>query len=255
MRIAITGAANGIGAASAALLKSRGAEIIAFDIVRPETAVDRYVSVDFSDMESIAATVDAAEGPFDALLNIAGVPPRDVNAAEVLAVNFIGFRAFTDRILPKLGDGGSIVNMASRAGEHWHQNIDQVRALMALGEDDDLPGFVESHAIDATRAYGLSKEAVIVWTLANTEALLVRGLRANAVSPSAVETRVLGDFKAALGRRADVSLQRTGRPGTAEEIAEVVAFLAGPESSWVKGSNIVVDGGISAMTAADTLRV
>ena len=103
------------------------------------------------------------------------------------------------------------------------------------------------------RSYDLSKEAVIVWSIAQVEPLIARDIRINTVSPAAVETRILDDFVTAFGERATKMMARTRRSGRPEEVAEVVAFLAGPQSSWVKGVDMPVDGGTSALLSADAI--
>jgi NAD(P)-dependent dehydrogenase (short-subunit alcohol dehydrogenase family) len=167
-------------------------------------------------------------------------------------VNFFGLRSFMDGMLNKLSTGSSIVNTASRAGAGWRENLDQVKALMAL-EVGGLPGFLEAQNIDATRAYNLSKEALIVLTMAETQNMLARGLRMNSVSPAAVSTDILGDFKAAFGDKVAANIARVGRPGNAGEIADVIIFLASPDSSWIKGQDLVIDGGMSALAIAEAL--
>ena len=253
MRVAITGAAAGIGAASAALLKRDGAHVVAFDIAEPATELDEWIRVDMSDPTSIAAAADATSARFDALLNIAGLPPREGQAARVLAVNYLGLVNFAERFFDKLNSGAAIVNLASRAGSEWHKNLTQVKALMEVADVDDLKRFVAAHDIDYVRAYHLSKEAVIVWTMRQTQSVLARGLRMNCVSPAAVSTGILEDFKAAFGERATKGIALAGRAGTPQEIAALVAFLARTESSWIKGANIAIDGGLDAMLAHQTL--
>jgi len=253
MRIALTGGATGIGAATAARLKSTGCEITAFDIVKPQANVDTWIPLDLSSEASIADAQESAAGPFDALINNAGLPPREGLGVKVLEVNYFGLKAFTEGMLDKLGDQAAIVNVASRAGAMWRQNIEQVKALMALPDLSEIPDFLAANDIDHVRAYDLSKEAVIVWTMANTERLIARGLRANTVSPAAVSTGILDDFLVAFGARAAKSIARAGRPGTAEEIADVISFLASPQSRWLKGIDITIDGGMSAMAQSGML--
>ena len=251
MRVALTGAATGIGAAVATKLKTAGHEVIAFDISQPDS-VDRWIKTDLSDPGSIEAALQAVDGPFDALINNAGLPPREGQTEVILRVNFFGLKAFTDGFLDKLSPGAAIVNTASRAGAHWRDNLEEVKALMAL-DPSDLPGFIQDRNMDATRAYNLSKEAVIVFTLAQTEALIARGLRMNSVSPAAVSTGILDDFVAAFGERVAKNIARAGRPGLPEEVADVIVFLASPDSNWLKGTDIVVDGGMSAAAQSDML--
>ncbi len=253
MRVALTGGATGIGACVAEKLKRRGALVVSFDINRPEHNVDEWIETNLGDQASITSAVRKVKGSFDVLINNAGVPPRDGLTEKVLQVNFFGLRQFMEEMLEKLEPSATIVNTASRAGSMWRENIDQVKALMALKSQDELPAFIDENDIDTVRAYNLSKEAVIALTFANTERLLGRNIRINSVSPAAVSTDILDDFKAAFGERAATAIARAGRPGTAEEIAEVITFLASPESHWIKGENITIDGGMTAMATTDEL--
>lgn len=253
MRVALTGGATGIGAAVAARLRAGGHDVTAFDITDPGGHVDKWIRTDLNDPASIAAALDAANGPYHALINNAGLPPRDGLAERVLNVNFIGFRAFLTGMLDKLAPGGAIVNTASRAGAFWRDNLDEVKALMALDSPEGLAAFVADRGIDHVRAYNLSKEAVIVQTMAETEALMARDLRMNSVSPAAVSTGILDDFVSAFGERVAKNIARAGRPGLPEEVAEVIVFLASPESGWLKGIDIPIDGGMGAMAVTDML--
>lgn len=252
MKVALTGAATGIGAVVADKLVQAGHAVTAFDIHKPSAAVERFVETNLADPASIDAAIAAVDGPFDALINNAGVPPREGLAQLVLDVNFFGLRAFLDGMLDKMADDASIVNTASRAGAMWRDNLDQVKAVMAL-DRAGLPAFLDEQGIDATRAYNLSKEAVIVLSMAQTEAMVARGVRMNSVSPAAVSTGILDDFIAAFGEKVAKNVARAGRPGTPEEIADVIVFMASAQSAWIKGQDLVVDGGMSAMAASDML--
>jgi len=261
MRIALTGGASGIGAALLPKLAAAGHRVTAFDVARPDEPLDHWVETELGDPAAIDAAVAAAvaivdaDGPFDALINNAGLPPREGLAARVLAVNFLGFRRFLDGMLDTLASGGAIVNTASRAGAFWRDNLDEIRALTALGSIDELDAFVAARGIDHVRAYNLSKEAMIVQTIARTEEMIGRGLRMNSVSPAAVDTGILGDFRSAFGDRMARNVARAGRPGSAEEVADVIAFLASPGSAWLKGVDITIDGGMSAMAASDAMEL
>lgn len=255
MRIALTGGASGIGAAIAARLVRDGHEVTAFDIAKPQEEAAHWIETDLGDPESVAAAIASAQGPYDALINNAGLPPRDGQAELILRVNFFGFRQFLEGMLDSLAPEASIVNTASRAGAMWRDSIDEVKALMALRAHGDAAEFVAQRSIDHVRAYNLSKEAVIVLTIAEAERMIARGLRMNCVSPAAVSTGILDDFVAAFGERVARNIARAGRPGLAEEIADVVAFLAGPKSRWLKGVDIPVDGGMTAMAVCDAMEL
>mgnify|MGYP003666794911 FL=1 len=252
MRAAMTGAATGIGAITAQKLRARGYEVVAFDISEP-AHVDQWVRVDMSDPDAIRKAAEQVSGPFDCLINNAGLPPRAGLEKTILAVNFLGLVQMTNALVPMLVEGGSIVNTASRAGAAWRDNIDEVKALMALTGPADLDAFIESRRINHIRAYNLSKEAVIVWSMAQTERMIAARLRMNTVSPAAVSTGILGDFATAFGEKMARNVARVGRPGLPDEIADVIVFLASAESHWIKGSDLIIDGGMAALATTDQL--
>lgn len=252
MHIALTGAATGIGAAALALFKANGHRVTAFDRV-PVPDADTWVAVDLADLDAVRAAAGGVAEPVDALVLNAGVPPRPDNQAALLTINVLASIAFAGAIEQQLTPGAGIVVTASRAGEKWQENIAQVQALLAIDAAEDVPAFLAQNPMDPLRAYCLSKEAMIVWAMCATERLLARELRVNCVSPSAVETPILGDFLDYMGARAKVATDRVGRAGQPEDVAQIIAFLAGPASAWIRGQNIVCDGGISAMVASDGL--
>ena len=149
--------------------------------------------------------------------------------------------------------GSAIINTASRAGAFWRDNLEEVKALMALGGTTDLAGFIEDQGIDHVRAYNLSKEAVIVWGLAQTQRLIGLDLRMNSVSPAAVSTAILDDFETAFGDRMARNVARVGRPGHPEEVADLIVFLLSDDSRWLKGNDFTIDGGMSALAMCDQL--
>ncbi len=255
MHIALTGGSTGIGAAVVAKLQADGNTVTVFDLHKPTGPVDHWVEVDLSSPESIDKALASVTTPFNALINNAGLPPRDGQAELVLNVNFIGLRYFMNGMLKHLETGSAIVNTASKAGGDWLDNIDQVKALMAIADTAGLAEFINDNNIDPVRAYNLSKEAVIVLVFQMTEDLLARQLRINAVSPAAVSTEILDDFKNAFGDRVAGSIARVGRAGDATEIASVISFLISEQSHWIKGQNITIDGGLTAMVLSDELQL
>ena len=252
MRVALTGGSTGIGASIVQKLSSTNHDVIVFDVSEPADGASQWIKTDLSDPASIASAIEQADGTFDALINNAGLPPREGLTEMILKVNYYGFRAFLGGFEHKLSAGASIVNTASRAGAMWQQNIEQVKALMAT-EIDGMAAFLADHEIDATRAYNLSKEAVIVYTMSQTERMIQKGFRMNSVSPAAVSTGILDDFTKAFGEKVAKNIARAGRPGNPEEIADIILFLTSPQSAWIKGQDITIDGGMSAMGMTDMM--
>lgn len=252
MRVALTGGSTGIGASVVQKLSSTNHDVIVFDVSEPAEGASQWIKTDLSDPASITSAIEQADGTFDALINNAGLPPREGLTEMILKVNYYGFRAFLEGLEHKLSAGASIVNTASRAGAMWQQNIEQVKALMAT-EIDGMAAFLADHEIDATRAYNLSKEAVIVYTMSQTERMIQKGFRMNSVSPAAVSTGILDDFTKAFGEKVAKNIARAGRPGHPEEIADIILFLTSPQSAWIKGQDITIDGGMSAMGMTDMM--
>lgn len=252
MRVALTGGSTGIGASIVQKLSSTNHDVIVFDVSEPAEGASQWIKTDLSDPASIASAIAQADGTFDALINNAGLPPREGLTEMILKVNYYGFRTFLEGFEHKLSAGASIVNTASRAGAMWQQNIQQVKTLMAT-DIDGMTSFLADHEIDATRAYNLSKEAVIVYTISQTERMIQKGFRMNSVSPAAVSTGILDDFTKAFGEKVAKNIARAGRPGHPEEIADIILFLTSPQSAWIKGQDITIDGGMSAMGMTDMM--
>jgi NAD(P)-dependent dehydrogenase (short-subunit alcohol dehydrogenase family) len=112
----VTGVARGIGASLARQLKAAGHYVVGFDISETNQNIDCFIRLDLNEASSIESAVAGLDMSLDGLCNNAGLPPRDGLEAMLLQVNFLGTRHFTDRMIPKLKPGASIVNIASRAG-------------------------------------------------------------------------------------------------------------------------------------------
>ena len=145
-----------------------------------------------------------------------------------------------------------MVNVASTAGSLWQQNYEQAKGLA------DTAGFAEGAAWYAAQPegyppYNLSKEAVIIYTMANAFRARRQGVRINVVSPGPVETPILADFEESMGKpMLDLVCSAVGRHGLPADIAPAIAFLASPASSWINGANLTVDGGFMAAMATGT---
>lgn len=246
--IIVTGAASGIGAATARLVQAWGGRVIAVDRHEPAEPAEIFFRADLSDRAAIDALVAALPDGADGLANIAGVPPTRP-PAEVLRVNLVGLKHLTVQLVPKLADGAAIVNLASLAGLDWAESLPAIRDSEDLGFDG-VEAFCEQHGIEGARSYVFSKEALIAWTHRNRWTWRDRGIRMNAVSPGPVDTPILPDFLASLGDRARAEMAVMDRPGRPEDVAPLVGFLLSDASAWIRGANLPVDGGMHAYVQA-----
>jgi NAD(P)-dependent dehydrogenase (short-subunit alcohol dehydrogenase family) len=237
----ITGGTSGIGLAAAQLFQVEGAQVVVIgtDPARLGAATAALggnalaLKVDLrhpAEIDAAIETIRSRYGRLDVVFANAGMglaaPLEAVTGAQIdeqFAVNFKGLFFTVQKTVPLMGEGGSIVLTTS--------------FLNAVG----TPGL---SILSATKA--------AVRSLARSlgAELAPRGIRVNAVSPGPINTPFHGKLglteqdleAAATNIEAQVPLQRFGE---AEEIAHAALFLAGPDSSFVTGTELVVDGGIS----------
>jgi len=252
-RYLAVGGATGIGSHTCQQLMAAGHEVVLMDRAAPEFEVTQYISIDLTEKAQADAAVDQLEGNFDGLFNIAGLPPREGLTQSIIAVNWVGLEYVTEKVLPQMNEGGVIINLASKAGQFWQQNMEQVQSLLALHDWEQIEAWCEAQDIEPIRAYNLSKEALIVWTKLLAARLIDRRIRVVSVSPAAVATGILDDFAKAFGDKMVANLKKVGRPGSVEEIASTLLSVADPENSWLNGVDIQVDGGMGAAVFAEQL--
>ena len=124
----------------------------------------------------------AANGRYDALINNAGLPPRDGNQQQVLQVNYFGLVAFLDGMLDHLSPDAAIVNTASRAGAMWRDNIEQVNEVLKEIEADTIECLLVYNKIDVFEGKSASIERdsqgqpIRVWLSAQTGKAPVKDL-------------------------------------------------------------------------------
>lgn len=245
--IVVTGAASGIGAASAQRLAQDGWKIVALDLNTPSYPVHQFIHVDMGDPDSIDQAVNQMPTQLNGLCNIAGLPGNR-GVERTLRVNFLGLRHLTERLIPRLQPGSAIVNLASVAGNQWADRWPQHRAWATTQDFAQGLAWLDAHPVSEEVVYNYSKEAVIAWTLVRAGELhRQHGIRMNCVSPGPVDTPILEDFRNTLGReRVAHGIELMGRAGVPDDIAPVVRFLCHPDSRWIAGENIRVDGSLTA---------
>ncbi len=245
--IVLTGAASGVGDATARRLIERGHEVISVDIKQPTAAVAAHHACDLSDPASIDATVAKLDGRYAALLNVAGVP-NTVGDEKTVAVNILGLRQVTAGLWDRIADGGAVVNVASIAGNQWRKRRDMIVELLATDSYAAGLDWWRAHADGiGTDSYTFSKEAVVYYTMQLAVQGLSRGIRVNDVGPGPIETPILPDFTEAVGKdMMQTMIDMVGRAAQPADIAEVIVTLAEGQMGWVNGQHIIVDGGMMA---------
>jgi 3-oxoacyl-[acyl-carrier protein] reductase len=236
----VTGASRGIGAAiarrlaadgaSVAITYSKGSESAAQVVKDIERGGGKGIAIqaDATDATAVSAAVSKAAATFgrlDILVNNAGTaipkPFEEATLAEmdqVIGLNLRGVFIATQAALKHMADGGRIITIGSCVGE---------RLL--------TPGLV---------AYAATKGAVKMFVQGLSREVGARGITVNNIQPGPIDT----DLNPAAGDWATPQIANTAlkRYGHVEEIAAMVAFVAGPEASYITGASMTVDGGTNA---------
>ncbi len=247
-RVIVSGCHSGIGHATARQLAELGAEVHGLDWKPCDLALDSFKQVDLRDAKAIDMFVAGLNGCFDALFNCAGIPPGGP-PLDVMKVNYLGTRQLTDGIVPLLGEGSAIVNVASTGGMRWRDHLGELLALVESRAFDDGERWCAANEGAVAEGYRFSKEAMIVWTLASATTLIERGIRVNCTLPGAVQTPMLVEIERTTPTAViDVVAQPIGRRSSADEQATALLFLNSPVASYINGAVLPVDGGfMSAM--------
>ncbi|RSD25060.1 SDR family NAD(P)-dependent oxidoreductase [Amycolatopsis eburnea] len=232
------GGTRGIGRATAARLVAEGAHV--FITGRRKTELDEAVEViggtvtavpgditDPADLDRLYEQVAARGQGLDVLFanaatasfaTIETITAQDLD--QVFDVNVKGTVFTVQKALPLLNEGASVIINASTAAD---------RGTAGFG------------------AYAASKAALRTFTRAWANELKDRGIRVNAISPGPIDTsgmtELVGEENAPAFKAAEAARIAIGRLGRVEEVAAAVAFLASPDSSFMLGANVYVDGG------------
>lgn len=240
--VMVTGAGQGIGAATATLFGEQGANVVVTDVVEQREAVGEAVEdaggtalvreLDVTDYEQAQSVVEDAVDEFgrvDVLVNNAGIFPTagldemtPADWQQVIDINLTGTFNCTKAVLPVMRDQeyGRIVNVSSASGGK-------------IGWSGDL-----SH-------YAASKGGVVGFTRSAAIDLGPDGITMNAVVPGMIDTGAAEQVSTDEEIQGAVNMTPVGRQGDPEELAAAIAYLASEPAAFVTGASLVVDGGIT----------
>jgi NAD(P)-dependent dehydrogenase (short-subunit alcohol dehydrogenase family) len=250
----VVGGGSGMGAAVAREIRSDRLLLIADRSVEAAEAIAAplgdgalALACDIADAGSVARLAERT-GPIRSLVVTAGLSPTMASGQRILEVNLVGMARLVDALEPSIGEGSVAVLFASCAahGEPLPAEVEQILDdplsddlidnLRAIGLDPENPG----------TAYALSKVGVIRLARRKSVTWWPRGARIVSLSPGIIDTP-MGAREFEQQPVMASMVDAVGRMGTSEEIARVVHFLLSPDASFISGTDLLVDGGVTAM--------
>ncbi len=243
-RALVVGGATGMGAATAALVKDLGAEVVVMDYAPVTLEGVKSIQVDLRERAGIDAAVDECGGPIHALFACAGVAD---GTPGIEKINFIGHRHLIDRALEAghLGRGSSIGMISSAAGLGWEAALEELKEYLDTPDFDSAAAWIEAHPDKAN--YMFSKQTLCAYVAREAMSFLKRGMRINAICPGPTETPLAqANADLWLTFAADYREETGTSTSTPEEQAHPLVFLCSDAASGVNGVVLVTDGGYFA---------
>jgi NAD(P)-dependent dehydrogenase (short-subunit alcohol dehydrogenase family) len=248
LTVVVSGAASGMGAATARTLVDLGAEVHALDVAPVTAPVKQSVACDLKDPASIDAAAAKLPERIDRLFHCAGVPgPPRFSNLETTLVNFVGLRHLTERLLPRIPEGGAVASITSVGGMGWAKNVPTLKELLATPDFASARAWLEAHP-DQNNGYLFSKQCIILYTKQRAVELVERRIRMNCLSPAPTDTPMLPSFHQQVSKEfiEQHFLSPVGRNATSEEMAEPLVFLNSEAARFISGQNLMVDYGYVA---------
>ena len=209
--------------------------------------------VDVADRASVAALADVAadRGPVTGLAQTAGVSPQQAPVAAILGVDLVGTAIVLEEFQRVIAAGGAGVVISSMGG-HMRTYPAEIEQALANTPTDELLGLPFLSPQELTHpgaAYSLAKRANQLRVTAAAPSWGERGARINSISPGIISTP-MGQMELSgpggTSMRAMLAESATKRLGTPQDIAHAADFLLDPRSSFITGTDLLVDGGVIA---------
>lgn len=243
-RVVVTGAGTGIGAAAAKLFLDAGAEVIAVQNRARAPHGSRRVTMNLGDPASIAVACAALPDRFDILCNIAGMGADGNTPEDIIGVNFIGTRLFTEAVLDRIAPGGCVLNTASVAARYWRRDIAMVHRLLAIRSFEEVAPFWAAAGLEHQKSYHIAKAAVVAWTMKMASTHVRTGPRFNVISPGFTDTPMLQRAFAVANETVKALAESNNSIAQPEDVAKVAVVLCSDAARVINGADIAADAGL-----------
>jgi NAD(P)-dependent dehydrogenase (short-subunit alcohol dehydrogenase family) len=209
---------------------------------------------DVSSRASVHALVEAATalGDVTGVIHAAGVSPSQAPPETILKVDLYGTALVLEEFGAVIARGGAGVVIASMSGHRLPALSPEQDAALATTPADGLlalPMLQRDQVKDSLHAYQLSKRGNALRVMAEAVRWGKRGARINAISPGIIITPLANDElkgPRGPGYRRMIDISAAGRAGTPDEVGTMGAFLMGPDGAFITGSDVLMDGGVTA---------
>ena len=233
--------------------KLENAEAIA-DIMNKAGYDTTALEMDLSARESIKHFIDEAKkfGDIGMLVNAAGVSPSQASIKTILKVDLYGTAVLLEEVGKVIATGGTGVTISSQSGHRMPALTPEQDRLLAMTPTEELLSLdmLQPENIENTlHAYQMAKRCNVKRVMAEAVKWGERGARINSISPGIIVTPLaIDEFN---GPRGDFYKNMfakcpAGRPGTADEVANVAELLLRPQGAFITGSDFLIDGGATA---------
>lgn len=212
------------------------------------------VEMDLASRSSILSLIDTARqyGAIKHLVNAAGVSPSQASVKTILKVDLYGTAVLLEEVGKVIEPGGTGVTISSQSGHRLPALGAETDELLACTPTEDLPeleALQPGNIRDTLHAYQLAKRCNVKRVMAEAVKWGKRGARINSISPGIIVTPLaIDEFN---GPRGDFYKNMfaqcpAGRPGTADEVANVAELLMSDRGAFITGADFLVDGGATA---------
>ena len=212
------------------------------------------MEMDLASRESIQNLIAEAQkyGDIAMLVNAAGVSPSQASVETILKVDLYGTAVLLEEVGKAIKAGGTGITISSQSGHRMPALSAEVDEALACTPADELLNLevLQPHNIrDTLHAYQMAKRCNVKRVMAEAVKWGKRGARINAISPGIIVTPLaIDEFN---GPRGDFYKNMfakcpAGRPGTADEVANVADLLLSPQGAFITGADFLIDGGATA---------